>query len=43
MNTTGTWSNDQQRAHLAAFIDANNFAKRLEALKRLTPCEHICK
>jgi transposase-like protein len=36
-------SHDQLRAHLAAFVDAYNFAKRLKTLKGLTPFEHICK
>jgi transposase-like protein len=36
-------SHDQLRAHLAAFVDAYNFAKRLKALKGFTPFEHICK
>jgi transposase-like protein len=36
-------SHDQLRAHLAAFVDAYNFAKRLKALKGLTPFEHIVK
>ncbi|MBA3587966.1 MAG: IS481 family transposase [Chloroflexi bacterium] len=34
---------DQLRAHLAAFVDAYNFAKRLKTLQGLTPYEHICK
>jgi transposase InsO family protein len=29
-------SHDQLRAHLAAFVDAYNFAKRLKTLKGLT-------
>jgi IS30 family transposase len=33
-------SHDHLRAHLAAFVDAYNFAKRLKAL---TPFEHVCK
>jgi hypothetical protein len=28
--------------HLAAFLDAYNFAKRLKTLKGLTPYEVIC-
>jgi hypothetical protein len=36
-------NHDQLRAHLAAFVDAYNFAKRLKTLKGLTPFEHICK
>jgi hypothetical protein len=35
-------SHDRLRAHLAAFLDAYNFAKRLKTLKGLTPFEHIC-
>jgi hypothetical protein len=38
------YDNHQQlRAHLAAFLDAYNFAKRLKALNGLTPFEHICR
>ena len=33
----------QLRDHLAAFLDAYNFAKRLKTLRGLTPYEHICK
>lgn len=36
-------SHDQLRAHLAAFVDAYNIAKRLKTLKGLTPFEHIVK
>lgn len=36
-------SHDQLRAHLAAFVDAYNFARRLKTLKGLTPFEYICK
>ena len=36
-------SHDQLRQHLAAFLDAYNFAKRLKTLKGLTPFESICK
>jgi hypothetical protein len=36
-------SHQQLRAHLAAFLDAYNFAKRLKALTGLTPFEHVCK
>lgn len=35
-------SHDQLHAHLAAFVDAYNFAKRLKTLKGLTPIEYIC-
>ena len=34
---------DQLRRHLAAFLDADNFAKRLKTLNGLTPFESICK
>jgi transposase InsO family protein len=33
----------QLRDHLAAFLNAFNFAKRLKTLKGLTPYEAICK
>jgi len=33
----------QFEAHLADFIDAYNFGRRLKTLKGLTPYEHICK
>ena len=36
-------SHDRLRAHLATFLDAYNFAKRLKSLSGLTPFEHICK
>ena len=36
-------SHEQLRSHLADFLDAYNFAKRLKTLKGLTPYEHICK
>jgi len=36
-------SHDQLRSHLADFVTAYNFAKRLKALKGLTPYEYICK
>ena len=32
----------QLEAHLGAFLDAYNFAKRLKTLSGLTPYEHIC-
>ena len=32
----------QLKEHLAAFLDAYNFAKRLKTLRGLTPYEHIC-
>jgi len=31
------------RAHLATFLDAYNFAKRLKSLRALTPFERICQ
>ena len=34
---------DQLRGHLADFLDAYNFARRLKTLKGLTPYEFICK
>ena len=33
----------QLRSHLADFLSAYNFAKRLKTLKGLTPYEHICR
>lgn len=33
----------QLRDHLAAFLDAYNFVKRLKTLQGLTPYEAICK
>ena len=36
-------SHDQLRRHLADFLAANNFARRLKALNGLTPYEYICK
>lgn len=36
-------SHDQLREHLANFVAAYNFAKRLKTLKGLTPYEYICK
>ncbi|MDR6677621.1 hypothetical protein J2W58_001810 [Pseudomonas psychrotolerans] len=33
----------QLQQHLAHFIDAYNFGRRLKALKGLTPYEFICK
>jgi transposase InsO family protein len=34
-------SHDQLRAHLRLFVDAYNHARRLKALRGLTPCEFI--
>jgi transposase InsO family protein len=36
-------SHDRLRGHLADFLGVYNFAKRLTALKGLTPYEYICK
>ena len=36
-------THDELRAHLANFVTAYNFAKRLKTLKGLTPYEYICK
>jgi transposase InsO family protein len=36
-------SHDQLKDHLAAFLTAYNFAKRLKTLRGLTPYEYICK
>jgi transposase-like protein len=36
-------SHDQLKDHLAAFLAAYNFAKRLKTLRGLTPYEYICK
>jgi len=36
-------THDQLRSHLADFVAAYNFAKRLKTLKGLTPYEFICK
>jgi len=36
-------SHGQLKGHLAAFLAAYNFAKRLKTLRGLTPFEHICK
>jgi transposase InsO family protein len=36
-------SHDQLRSHLDDFVSAYNFARRLKALKGLTPYEYICK
>lgn len=34
---------DQLRAHLADFVSAYNFCRRLKTLRGLTPYEAICK
>ncbi|MBP29062.1 IS481 family transposase [Methylobacterium brachiatum] len=36
-------SHDQLRDHLAAFLDAYNFARRLKTLRGLTPYEATCR
>ena len=36
-------SHDQLRTHLADFMAACNFARRLKTLSGLTPYEYICK
>ncbi|NPD68194.1 IS481 family transposase (plasmid) [Lichenicola cladoniae] len=36
-------SHDQLKSHLADFVTAYNFARRLKTLKGLTPYEFICK
>jgi transposase InsO family protein len=36
-------SHEQLRAHLADFLAAYNFAKRLKTLRGLTPHEYVCK
>ncbi len=33
----------QLRTHLQLFVDAYNYARRLKALRGLTPCEFVCK
>ena len=36
-------SHDQVRTHLADFLAAYNFARRLKTLSGFTPCEYICR
>jgi len=36
-------THDQLESHLAVFLDAYNFARRLKTLRGLTPYEAICK
>ena len=36
-------THEQLRRHLADFVTAYNFARRLKTLHGLTPYEHICK
>ena len=35
-------NHDQLKTHLADFMAAYNFARRLKTLSGLTPCEYIC-
>jgi hypothetical protein len=37
------YETEQLRSHLADFVQAYNFARRLKTLKGLTPYEHICQ
>lgn len=36
-------SHEQLRQHLADFVSAYNFARRLKTLRGLTPNEFVCK
>ena len=36
-------THDELRGHLADFVSAYNFAKRLKTIKGLTPYEYICR
>jgi transposase InsO family protein len=36
-------THDQLRSHLADFVSAYNFGRRLKTLRGLTPYEHICQ
>lgn len=36
-------NHDQLRGHLADFVNAYNFARRLKTLQGLTPYEYVCK
>ena len=36
-------NHDRPKAHLSAFVDAYNFARRLKTLKGLTPFEFVTK
>ncbi|TWC00227.1 integrase-like protein [Bradyrhizobium macuxiense] len=36
-------SHDQLRGHLADFVAAYNYGRRLKTLKGLTPYEFVCK
>lgn len=35
-------THDQLRTHLASFVNAYNFGRRLKILKRLSPYEYVC-
>lgn len=36
-------THDELRAHIQLFLDAYNHARRLKALRGLTPCEAVCQ
>ena len=36
-------THDQLKTQLSETVDADNYARRLKTLKRLSPCEDICK
>lgn len=36
-------SHDELRTHLATFLQAYNYAKRLKTLRGLTPYEYVCQ
>ena len=36
-------THDQLRTHLQLFFDTHNYARRLKALRGLTPDEFVCK
>ena len=36
-------THESLRVHLATFLDAYNFAKRLKSLRGLTPFERVCQ
>ena len=38
-----TKTHEQLQSHLADFVDADNFARRLKILRGLTPYAFICK
>jgi hypothetical protein len=39
----GEGTHDQLRTHLADFVAAYNFGRRLKTLRGLTPYEFVCK